>query len=266
MVARSKKATSNLKFPKKRETLNATDRTLVTLEQEQLKYMRSIARSNRTDQVVLRGCMMGIFSAIGTTVGFALLLVLLTGLLAGVKDWPVVDQILAQTKLDTLIENQINRLSGYDGNLTASGITYSDEINNVNVTYPTYLNNRINLQEDDQDQAYLLILEGSGALNSLEIYFNEEPSFDAEGAPYNEHDVNFHDQQKKYRDYYEGGTVADTAYTRHIFYFQGRLNGIQITLIGIAGEDTPRIGREVFAQVVGNIGLATELVNEEVVL
>src|SRR5690606_23819387 len=116
-------------------------------DSELVKYMRRIAMLNRWDQVALRGCLMGIFSAFGTTIGFALVLIILVNVISGVRQIPAVDSWLAETKLDALIEKQIAEL-GIDNtvqvsNQTKDPLKYEDNNLGFQITYPYYLGNLI---------------------------------------------------------------------------------------------------------------------------
>lgn len=62
----------------------------------------------RTSNVIVRGMLYGLFTAIGATLGFTLFLVGLATFLKGASAVPLLDRILEETKLDQIIEQQLN--------------------------------------------------------------------------------------------------------------------------------------------------------------
>lgn len=72
-----------------------------------IRELRELNDSNRKRVVALRSFVMGIFQALGATIGFALVIILagaLTRLAGGI---PIVSSILKETKLDVIIQNQL---------------------------------------------------------------------------------------------------------------------------------------------------------------
>lgn len=65
---------------------------------------------NKTYNVILRGFVSGIFTALGATIGFALFMFLAGWVISVTGDIPLISTILRETKLDILIEKQLKLL------------------------------------------------------------------------------------------------------------------------------------------------------------
>lgn len=81
---------------------------------EQLKKLnRNLREQNKyykRSQVVLRSLAAGIFTAIGATIGFGLVIIVLASFVRTISAVPIIDDILKQTKLDQLIEYQLQQI------------------------------------------------------------------------------------------------------------------------------------------------------------
>lgn len=77
------------------------------------KLTKAINRQNEQhawDQVIIRGCVLGIFQAVGATLGFAIFIIIASAIIRTAGEVPVLSDILRETKLDQLIENQLKIL------------------------------------------------------------------------------------------------------------------------------------------------------------
>jgi hypothetical protein len=82
-----------------------------TLEDELRKLNRALAQQNsyyRRGSVILRSLSTGIFTALGTTIGFFLVVIVLASFIRTFSAVPVIQDILRETKLDKIIEYQLS--------------------------------------------------------------------------------------------------------------------------------------------------------------
>jgi hypothetical protein len=83
------------------------------LVEELKKLNKALNRQNvyyRRRNVILRAVATGVFTAIGTTIGFGLVILISASFLKTVSAVPFIDDILKQTKIDQLIERQLQQL------------------------------------------------------------------------------------------------------------------------------------------------------------
>lgn len=217
---------------------------LTGIESEQLRYMRQLVRANRLDQQILRGCIFGLFSALGTTLGVTIVLFVAVQLISGIRNWPVVSEFLQQTRLDYLIEKQLAALTG-----TTASTDYKDETNKIHFSYPQYFTRQVNTQDGIADREYDLIFEGNGALAGLEVYVNKSIVFTATGSA---ESFGLNDGTT-YLAYYSGARVDGINYLNAVFYYEKQLNGNKLIIVGRADQSSPRVGREVFEGIVKSV-------------
>lgn len=231
-------------------------------DKEFRRYLKVIAKSNRWDQVMIRGCIIGLFSALGATIGLALTLFVAYQI---IKQVPILDQILQYTKLDVIIENQINQQLNTNTTSTSttqptdneeptpapseqSELYYSDEELGIHISYPTYLA-QLNQIVDGVRFA------GEGALLSIDILNDTIITIEAEDK--NQRFVNRQDTERITVDVYESGaTVNGRFYNNALFYAHVYNNGHDIYFIGLANPDTPKLGREAFIRIMESLSLS----------
>lgn len=91
--------------------------TKLNLEAEIKLLREQVSKQNyrfTTKQVVLRGFTTGLFSALGATIGFAFLVFLLARIISSISFIPYLDTFLESTKLDTLIDYQLEQIEKPD--------------------------------------------------------------------------------------------------------------------------------------------------------
>jgi len=82
-----------------------------TLEDELRKLNRHISAQNkyyRRTSIIIRSITTGVFTAIGTTIGFALVIIILASFVRTFSAVPVIQDVLKETKLDKIIEYQLS--------------------------------------------------------------------------------------------------------------------------------------------------------------
>ncbi len=88
------------------------DKMIVLPEEESKELKEAIKRLSNAFKwktVVLRGLVNGVFTALGATVGIAVLFYILIGLYAGLRDVPLINQFMEATGLDQVVEYVIDQ-------------------------------------------------------------------------------------------------------------------------------------------------------------
>jgi hypothetical protein len=75
------------------------------------KNLRKLNSYNRKRNVMMRGLLNGIFTAIGATLGFALFLIVFSRILHGAERIPFLDELIEKTKLNQIIESNLPIIS-----------------------------------------------------------------------------------------------------------------------------------------------------------
>lgn len=223
------------------------DPTLTRLEQEQLKYMKLIARGNRFDQQILRGCLFGVFSALGTTIGFSVILLIIFQLVSGIRNLPVVNELFTETKIVELLERQ---LAGIDG-VTVSDAVYTDANLGFSFSYPKYLSRKATNKASAQATEYAYYLEGSGPLQVLEVYVKRQPVIEYQGKitqmSY------FVREELKFKVAFSGAVIDNFSYDRPVFIYETSINGTDLVFVGVANTSSPRISVEGFKRIISSV-------------
>jgi hypothetical protein len=74
------------------------------------KAMQRANSYNEMPQLMIRSFIAGIIQALGATIGFALVLVILAALVNVGGGIPIVSNILKETNLDVIIQNQLQKI------------------------------------------------------------------------------------------------------------------------------------------------------------
>jgi hypothetical protein len=74
------------------------------------KLLEEIAKANRLPSIVLRGLLNGLFTAIGATIAFALVIFLFTQLYSGVRGIPFLKDIMDATGLSTVVDYTLGQV------------------------------------------------------------------------------------------------------------------------------------------------------------
>ncbi|MBL8015048.1 MAG: hypothetical protein JNK26_02580 [Candidatus Doudnabacteria bacterium] len=218
------------------------------------RYMKLIAVSNRWDQVIFRGCLIGVFTAVGTTIGFALLLLVAGQFVSTFKQVPLLDTILEQTKLDLLIENQLNRLNetpseGSSGNETpepATPLIYNNKDLNFSFSYPAYLSSSSENVDDEGNKYVQFTGEGDG-IQALDLYTNLDVTVKGLST---QRFANIPDLGRVVVYIYEqGGSVNNEEYNAPIYFAQVNKNGTKVVFVAYGEKDLPKLGREIFTDI-----------------
>ncbi len=221
------------------------------------KYMKMIAKSNRWDQVIFRGCLMGVFTAVGTTIGFALLLIIAGQFVTTFKQLPLIDTFLAQTKLDVLIENQLQKINQTDqgeapttptDNSSTPVVTelkYTNAVYKLAFTYPSTFNSVAEKAGSDEG-GKIVQLNGTGSLRSLEVYINQTVQV---GGVSSQRFIPRQDMDRIVMDIYDDGAIINNKKNDSaVYYAEVKVGNDTFRFVGIADQQTPKLAREIFAQ------------------
>ena len=221
------------------------------------KYMKRIADTNKMSNVIFRGCISGVFTALGTTIGFTLFLIVFASLLSGLKQLPFIEDILRETKIDALIEAQLNNLSNVsstvtDNNIddnkdnpTKSNLGFIDETLGISFEYPSYLND-INRRNN------YVNLSGSGVLSSFEIFIDDS-NFSLVGTSVAQTLVDANDNEFEMLVFEDGAKVNGIEYKSPLFYLQYNNEDHVFHILGHGQKSSPKLAREQFILIVESI-------------
>lgn len=221
------------------------------------KYLKQIALASRWDQVVIRGCITGMFSAIGILLGTAIVVFIGTRLLGGLREIPLVSTILEQTKLDVLIEQQVNKLSAEGGATTPPAstpsseptfATYESDTLGVRVKYPSYLTATT---DNTSAVGTLTLISNAGALASLEITNKQTEVFG-----YSVQRFISHKQigAVTIEVFEQSATVnTDRKINNPAFFTKVSNNGKTLYILGIADPGNAKLGRETYTNIIESL-------------
>lgn len=82
-----------------------TEKTQIT------KLLEEIARANRFPNIVVRGLVTGLFTAIGATIAFTMVLFLFTQLYSGIRGIPILKDIMQATGLNTVVDYALEQVN-----------------------------------------------------------------------------------------------------------------------------------------------------------
>jgi len=239
----------------------------VKQDKELIRYMELIAKQNKPKQLIIRGIIIGMFSALGTILAFILLAMFAAYFLTGLKEIPFINSFIEEYKLDILIENILNERvnnNQYTPTETPNGTqqgdvetpqpqpdpmtTYTDSTTGFSFIYPSYLDNIIT--DPGSDGASKLQWLGDGALHSLELYHNSPPTVIGNSserfATVNEDRVTIH--------VYEGGALVNgTQYNIALYEARFELESGQYTLLGYSDANLPKTAREIFTMIIESV-------------
>jgi hypothetical protein len=231
----------------------------VQTDPELRKYLKRLTLFNRTDQVILRGCITGMFTAIGVLLGTAIIFFIGTQLLSGLKEIPIIDSILEQTRLDVLIENEVRRLRGdtepgedttpdTEATVEVKYLTYQDTDLGISFEYPDYLTSLYK----DEVNSKLQLTGDSGILISLDVFTDE---FTLTGDS-SQRFIPRSDMERIVVNMYEGGAVYNGGTVTNAVYSATITKDEQtINFVAIAAADAPKLGREVFTLILESLVL-----------
>src|SRR5690349_2582621 len=95
-------------------------------EDKELKlYLKRIADGNKKRYVIMRGLLYGVFTALGATLGFTLVLLISSKLITNLKQIPIINNFLTETKLEVLIEKQLANINNSEKEGTSNEETIS---------------------------------------------------------------------------------------------------------------------------------------------
>lgn len=238
------------------EALNST-------EKELNKYLKQLVKQNLKRNVALRGVINGIFTAIGTTIGFGLLIIIVAFLVSNLKQLPVVDSFLADTKLDLLIEYQLQKIKAEIGNGTISASnssasstsdyqTYNSGKYAYTLKYPVYFDEVTELPTGNN--SVVVDFSGQGTLSSLEIRVNDLVDLTGNKTQY---PATTNAGEQLIVNIYNNGAAFDNKnFTQTVFELELVKGSNTFQFIGVADSDTPKLAREQFLTILQTLEFA----------
>ncbi|MCS7317805.1 MAG: hypothetical protein NZZ41_05815 [Candidatus Dojkabacteria bacterium] len=106
-----------------------------TQENSELKkYLSMLAQETTFKSKIIKGLITGTFTALGASIGFSITIAILANLISTAKNLPILDIILQETKLDVLIERELNKLNNaQQGQNEFDKITLVENDNSINI-------------------------------------------------------------------------------------------------------------------------------------
>lgn len=82
-----------------------TEKTQIT------KLLEEIAKANRLPHVIFRGLVTGLFTAIGATIAFTVVIFLFTQLYSGIRGLPIIKDFMQATGLNTVVDYALEQVN-----------------------------------------------------------------------------------------------------------------------------------------------------------
>lgn len=97
--------------PEKQINDAQTQNTLKQELRDLNKNLKALSDTNRKRNVILRGLINGVFTAIGATLGFALFLSIFSGALKQAESVPFLDRLIKSSKIEPIVEQYLEELN-----------------------------------------------------------------------------------------------------------------------------------------------------------
>lgn len=215
------------------------------------KYLKAIARANRIDQVMLRGCITGVFTALGTTVGFALLVLMATQL---IRQVPVLETFMAETGLDVLVEQLRSQRGIVTTSTTSSAqpatLTYQHQQTGLKFDYPSTFTSLVE-ERTSGESSSVVKFTGSGLLSTLDVYVNT--SVAVLGNKYNVFTARATGQRVAVDVYENGANIGGQPVANPVFVAQIKVNGSEYFFVAVGSKDTPKQARDQFVEIIETV-------------
>ncbi len=241
-------------------------------DQEFKKYIKRLVNINRKRNVAFRGLINGVFTAIGATLGFAIVLVITAQLLSSLRQVSIIDQFLSETKLDVLIESQLKQIQqeelkqeenseeGTNDNKDTNSedqpyyLSYENKALDLTFNYPASLTNfsEYDINSTNSNDSFILSFEGFGIIKSLVVYINPD-SVDLIGSSQSYDVESTLEEKSKVLIYEKGATVNGDEVSDPVLYFKFTKGANNFYMIAKADSSTPKIAREIFLTVAESI-------------
>lgn len=96
------------------------------------EYLEILVKQNKPIEIAKRGILLGIFTSLGATIVFSLIILLSSRLINQINTLPIIQDILRETKLDVLIEKELRKLEQnvsekIEENITGVSIYFSEK-------------------------------------------------------------------------------------------------------------------------------------------
>lgn len=243
-------------------------------DQEFKKYIKRLVNINRKRNVAVRGLINGVFTAIGATLGFAIVLVISAQVLSSLRQVSIFDQFLSETKLDVLIESQLkqiqqqeleqdennspdntdNQPDNEDNADQSYYLSYENKALDLTFNYPASLTDfsEYDLESTSGEDSSILSFEGFGILKSITVYINPD-SIDLVGNSLSFDTESTLENKSKVLVYEKGAVVNGDDIKDPVLYFKFTKGTNDFYMIAKADSSTPKIAREIFITVAESV-------------
>lgn len=225
-------------------------------DEQLVNYLENISRANKKRNIILRGLLNGVFTAIGATLGFAIFIFLFANVISSLRQYSLVDSFLADTKLDVIIESQLKEIESRDSEAKGTDsedsenqffLNYSNDLLGIHFRYPaslTELNQYLIDSEDEQSASLVISMKGYGLISDVQIHINNANLIiSGDSVNYNVQNTNNEIMMKVFE---KGAVVDGTIISEPVFYFQITKNQSVYDVIGIGDSNAPKTSREIF--------------------
>ncbi|MDQ6985689.1 MAG: hypothetical protein Q9M91_04620 [Candidatus Dojkabacteria bacterium] len=223
------------------------------------KAILKISEHYDLKHIVRRAFINGIFTASGLFIGAILVFVVATQVLNGVKEVPLLDTFLRETRLDIVIESQINEISGKNGQSAVidssesySNLTYTNSTYNFSFDYPVIFSSTFEGSIAEEDNSYLISLRnGKIYVDSIDIYINHSIEFS--GSSYTEVVNNNLIGDIEMYIFEEEITIDSVSYPNPTIIASFEKGGDEYVVIVKAKESNSAIARELLTSILQSV-------------
>ena len=233
-------------------------------ENKQLqKAVIKISEHYNTKHVIQRALINGIFSAAGLFLGAIIVFLLVSRLFAGFKEIPFVDDFLKQSKLDVVIESQLNEISGsnstdetaeliIDENGQIKYLTYHNTSFGLEFSYPKIFTNLSEGVLSENQDSYLIYLSGGQIyLEEIQVYIDH--ALEYSGSSYKKSIESESHGKIDIEVYEEGATIGGIDFNKPTLIAEIKAENHEYLFIGFAKENNSALAREIMLTLLSSV-------------
>lgn len=226
------------------------------------KYLREIADHGGVKWAIMRGFFTGVFTAIGLIFGTAIIIFIGSNFLTDLRQVPLINDFLRETKLDVLIEKEVNKITetndvsktdtvnqnvtntnNSSGDEASSYAKFSNQVLGLEFFYPSNLS-ELSIEEDASE----VILKGNGELKEIKIYKDRNIEITTKNT-IKQPASNVEFGQLEINIFSDGLEINNRNIPNPAYVVTITTEKSTYTVLGIADENSSSIGREVFIKI-----------------
>lgn len=220
------------------------------MEADLKKYLKRISDANKPQRIMVNGCINGIFISLGTTLGFTIVIVLAAALVSRIKTLPIIDEILKQTKLDTLINAQLKTI---ENNSDSVFLEYSNDIYNISFLHPQNISRFSEKRIDNNQNSFLIQFNGTGSLSILKLFVDYE-NINAFGTSENTSVQKNSGDNALLEVYINWLTLENESFSVPVFKYEYKKDNRTYTFFGISqNKESQQKAQSVFTEIVKSV-------------